>query len=171
MSASPIIKQGLNAIIIGGVVVCGILLNDLRREHAQKAEEARLFSPVTHSYVATAWKPEQGGWSAHITAVKEVRPECELRRVPKTALVLSADRVLPVESNITFLKDDSPDSDRPAGHQSFGRWLFTGVNEKDVLTTEASHTCKKEIVKSPIGPLVVGVDGVEELHAYVEETL
>lgn len=120
--------------------------------------------PVLGEFTATDWKfdSEDRFWSAKIYGTK-VDNDCVYVPGQKVNGVATIAPGAPAfELLVEFLKDDTPDSSRPAGYQYFGRWQFDAPNipKGTSIKVRLRHKCthRKEETPSIIGPFIVGLE-------------
>lgn len=122
---------------------------------------------VLEDFTATEWKFDQQTrfWSARIYG-RKVDSGCKyVKGQELIALAKPTPSTPPFEIPFGYLEDSTPDSNRPAGFQDFGRWEFQEANlfKGFIISPRLKHYCAyrgdteaERNFTSTIGPFVIG---------------
>ena len=111
-------------------------------------------NPIVSEFTSRGWYQveETGHWRAHITGIKEQTLCFFDRNQEVSGLVQLPDGSTPFEIPVTFVDDDTPNSDRPPGFQSFGIWEFhsADIGPRSVIAVNVRHLCYSQSASEPV---------------------
>ena len=167
MSVSQIVSHAVSLLIAIAVVAGAVAF--VPKVNQWATEYQAWANPVLKDFVAVNWRqdPATGFWSVRVFGDK-ADGGCEFVKGQQVvAQAIEAPHYIPSEVLVVFINDDTPDSNRPAGYQDYGRWEFQkkgilpGATVQPAVAHDCPHRSENRSVLTKIRPpSVVGVDGV-----------
>lgn len=107
--------------MIGAMISLWVVAS-VATERAGPVLESHVF-PVVRRWEAQAIRKPTGE-TILVVRGEKVRPECAYVPRSESVIIVPPDGGDGYEVDLTYLDDPTPGSSRPAGRQSFGRWLI-----------------------------------------------